>query len=271
VAVRKTYKMLVNGALVRPESGRVAGMSGALGPARVPVASRKDTRDAVRAAVSAQAAWWKRTPYNRGQIVYRMAEMLEARRDGFDSTSPSEVDAAVDRLVYWAGWCDKLTSVTGSANAVSTGSYLNVSTLDPTGVVAAFIDTETPLLSVADIIGSALAAGNTVVAVCAVTNAPSVLTFGEVISTSDVPGGVVNLLSSDRAEVANTLAEHGDVHALDLSGAASQRLDVADLERRAAGTLKRVRRGPGVEFEPEGPARATWAGEIKTLWHPTGR
>ncbi len=272
LAVRKTYKLFIGGALVRPESGKVTPVTVGDESAWVPVASRKDARDAVRAAARAHSGWVARTPYNRGQILYRLAEMLESRCGAFANSTEGDVAAAVDRLVYYAGWCDKLSQVASEVNQVSAGDFFNVSTREPCGVVAVLLSSDDPLVGLVDAVGSALCAGNTVLVHGDVTVGAVMLCFAEVVAVSDVPAGVVNLLCGSGSEVAVTLAEHGDVHAFDVTGAVALGCDSADLMRRAAGTLKRVRcTDVAVSESVPGPQRSLWATEVKTIWHPTGK
>ncbi|GAA3627741.1 aldehyde dehydrogenase family protein [Microlunatus ginsengisoli] len=279
VPVTKTYKLYVGGAFPRSESGRTYPIHGADGGfvANAAQGSRKDARDAVVAARKGFGAWSKATPYNRGQVIYRIAEMLEGRRAEFDDllrlgptpARADEVDLAVDRLVHYAGWTDKLAAVFGGANPVS-GPYFSYSAPDPTGVVAAVAPAGAPLLGLVGVIAPIIAGGNSCVLVAAQPDACVAITFGEVLATSDVPAGVVNLLTGSAAEIAPHLAAHGDVNALDLTGAEPELR--ADLERAAAETVKRVyapKGSPDFAATP-GTARLRAFLEIKTVWHPTG-
>ncbi|HEY5979826.1 MAG TPA: aldehyde dehydrogenase family protein [Microlunatus sp.] len=281
LAVPKTYKLYLGGKFPRSESGRTYPLRDADGRllANAALASRKDARDAVVAARKGFGAWSGATPYNRGQVIYRIAEMLDGRRAEFvdllargGSKPPAagaEVDAAVDRLVHYAGWTDKLTAVFGSSNPIS-GPYFSYSAPEPTGVVAALAPTGAPLLGLVSVIAPIMAGGNASVVVAAEPDAYVAVTFGEVLATSDVPGGVVNLLTGSSAEIAPHLAAHADVNALDLTGADAE-LAVA-LERAAAGTVKRVYRPLGTpDFAAvPGTGRLRAFLEIKTVWHPTG-
>ena len=276
LAVTKTYKLFIGGKFPRSESGRVYEIATAEGAflANAAKASRKDARDAVVAARSAQSGWAKATGYNRGQVLYRIAELLEGRRAQFaveltlgeglsEAEAEQQVDAAIDVWVWYAGWADKYVQVAGNANAVS-GPYFNISVPEPTGVVAIVAPRTQSLLGLVSVVAPALVAGNTVV-VLASEDAPlSAISLSEVLATSDVPGGVINLLTGSAAEVVPWLASHADVNALDLAGAGE--LDWVDLEIAAAETLKRVLRPePGVPAPSLG--RITAFTEIKTVWH----
>jgi len=269
----KTYKLYSGGAFIRSESGRVypvAGVDG--GTVRVAQASRKDLRDAVVKARAAQSGWGAATPYLRGQILYRIAEMLDGRRDqfvaelengGVDTYDAAvEVDDAVDTWVYWAGWTDKLTQVLGGVNPVA-GPFLNVSTPEPTGVVGVIAPTERPLSGLSALLAPVLCGGNTAVVLASEASPFAPLTFGEVLATSDVPAGVANLLVGPVAELAPWLADHHDVDALDISGVVDTELAI-DLTVRSADNLKRVARTDGVRS----PRTAGEFLEIKTVWHP---
>jgi acyl-CoA reductase-like NAD-dependent aldehyde dehydrogenase len=242
-------------------------------------ASRKDARDAVRAAREAFGPWALRSPYNRGQVVYRIAEVLEGRREQFEAElrtaeglntakARSYVDAAVDRLVWYAGWADKLAQVTGAANPVA-GPYFNHSAPEPTGVVGIVAPTG-PLLGLVSVVAPVITTGNTCVVVASEPHPLTAITLGEVMATSDLPGGVVNVLTGPVAELAPWLAGHMDVNALDLTGVTDPAL-AAELEETGAENLKRIRR-PRPEDLLETPAldRMTTFLETKTVWHPMG-
>jgi acyl-CoA reductase-like NAD-dependent aldehyde dehydrogenase len=279
LSVRKTYKLYVGGAFPRSESGRSYTVNDAKGNflANASRASRKDVRDAVVAARKAQSGWAGRTPYNRGQILYRVAEMLEGRRDQFTeelratgltkAAAGTEVDAAVDRWVWYAGWADKFAQVTGAANPVS-GPFFNFSTPEPSGVVG-IIAPDGPLLGLVSVLAPVIVTGNTAVLVAAEPSPLPAITLGEVLATSDVPGGVVNILTGHRAELAPWLASHMDVNALDLTGAEG---DLAtECEKAAADNLKRVLRPARVDWTGDpGTHRMTTFLETKTVWHPVG-
>ncbi|MGP4112934.1 aldehyde dehydrogenase family protein [Streptomyces sp. 4N509B] len=276
--VYKTYKLFVGGKFPRSESGRVYEVTDENGGwlANAPLASRKDARDAVVAARKAFPGWSGATAYNRGQILYRVAEMLQDRREQFvaHGASDAEVDAAIDRWVWYAGWSDKVAQVAGAANPVA-GPYFNLSTPEPTGVVAVLAPRDAPLLGLVSVLAPVIVTGNTVVVVASETAPLPALTLGEVLATSDVPAGVVNILSGRLAELAPPLAAHQDVNALDLTGAAGEPTLAAEWEAAAAGTLKRVRRpavDPGAEdwAADPGTGRLLAFLETKTVWHPMG-
>ena len=279
--VRKTYKLYIGGAFPRSESGRTYLVNDHAGRllANAAKASRKDARDAVKAARSAFAGWSGRTAYNRGQVVYRIAEVLESRRTQFEAEivaavgakpaeARAEVDAAIDRLVWYAGWTDKIAQVDGAANPVA-GPYFNLSTPEPTGMVAVLAP-ESPLLGLVSVVAPLIAVGNTCVVIASQPAPLLAITFAEVLATSDVPGGVVNILTGDAAEIGPWLASHMDVNGLDLTGVTDADL-ARDLEIAAADNLKRVRRR-GVEDLAATPEldRMTRFLEIKTVWHPMG-
>jgi acyl-CoA reductase-like NAD-dependent aldehyde dehydrogenase len=272
LAVRKTYKLFIGGAFPRSESGRSYPVRSAAGDfvANAAQASRKDVRDAVVAARAAVPKWAGATAYNRGQILYRIAEMLEGRRDqfiGYDVPG-STVDAAIDRWVWYAGWADKIATVFGGANPVA-GPYFNLSVPEPTGVVGVVAPAD-PLLGLVSVVAPAIVTGNTVVVLASEQNPLPAITLAEVLATSDLPGGVVNLLTGQAAETAPWLASHMDVNALDLSGVEDPGL-AADLERAAAENLKRVLRpAPSDWASDPGTGRMTVLLETKTVWHPKG-
>jgi acyl-CoA reductase-like NAD-dependent aldehyde dehydrogenase len=259
--VKKTYKLFIGGAFPRSESGRTYEAEGQ----NVALASRKDVRDAVVAARAAQPKWAGATAYNRGQVLYRIAEMMEARVAEFAElcSGKDEVHRAIDRWVWYAGFADKLAQVLGSSNPVA-GPYFNFTIPEPTGVVAVVAPDDPPLLGLVSRIAPALTGGNAVVAVASETQPLCAVELAEAVATSDVPGGVVNLLTGRRAELAPWLASHMDVNALDLTGADGLR---ADLERAAAENVKRVVHGkPDAQSLYEISAFL----ELKTVWHPIG-
>jgi acyl-CoA reductase-like NAD-dependent aldehyde dehydrogenase len=265
LTVRKTYKLYIGGAFPRSESGRTYLVDGD----NVALASRKDARDAVVAARKAQPKWAAATAYNRGQVLYRIAEMVEARRAEFVALGvpAAEVDAAIDRWVWYAGWSDKIAQVTGGANPVA-GPYFNLSAPEPTGVVG--IVAPASFLGLVSVIAPAIVTGNTVVVLA--PGPQAAVTLAEVLATSDLPGGVVNILTGRPAETAPWLASHDDVNALDLTGVDDPEF-ATELERSAAGTLKRVLRAPaeGVDFRADPGLRPITAFlETKTVWHPKG-
>ncbi|TQS44968.1 aldehyde dehydrogenase family protein [Cryptosporangium phraense] len=266
LSVRKTYKLYIGGAFPRSESGRTYPVTDAEGAfvANAARASRKDVRDAVVAASRAFSGWAGRTGYNRGQILYRAAEMLEARREEF-GLPLDEVDAAVDRFVWYAGWADKYAQVVGATNPVS-GPYLNLSTPEPTGVVGVLAPSG--LLGLVSVIAPVITTGNTCVVVA--PDAVEAITLAEVLATSDLPGGVVNVLTGQAAELGSWLASHEEVRGLDLTGAEGEQ--AVEWEGLAAANLKRVRRPDPAEDWPAEPAlaRLTTFVETKTVWHPIG-
>jgi acyl-CoA reductase-like NAD-dependent aldehyde dehydrogenase len=259
--VKKTYKLFIGGAFPRSESGRTYEAQGQ----NVARASRKDVRDAVSAARAAQGKWAAATAYNRGQVIYRIAEMVEARVGEFAelSSGRDEVERAIDRLVWYAGFADKLAQVIGSSNPVA-GPYFNFTIPEPTGVVAVIAPDEPPLLGLVSRVAPALTGANAVVALASETAPLAAIELAEALATSDVPGGVVNLLTGYRAELAPWLASHMDVNAIDLTGADGLR---ADLEIAAAENVKRV-----VVGRPDGQSLADISSflELKTVWHPIG-
>ncbi|WP_432157045.1 aldehyde dehydrogenase family protein [Streptomyces sp. bgisy153] len=281
LAVFKTYKLYVGGKFPRSESGRVYEVTDSKGNwlANAPQSSRKDARDAVVAARKAFGAWSGATAYNRGQILYRVAEMLEGRRDQFvrevadaeglsKSKAAAVVDAAIDRWVWYAGWTDKIAQVVGGANPVA-GPYFNLSSPEPTGVVAVLAPQESSFLGLVSVIAPVIATGNTAVVIASEKSPLPALSLGEVLATSDLPGGVVNVLSGRTAEIAAPLAAHQDVNAIDLAGA--DETLATELEIAAADNLKRVLRPQPVDYaRTPGTDRMTAFLETKTVWHPTG-
>jgi acyl-CoA reductase-like NAD-dependent aldehyde dehydrogenase len=273
LAVRKTYKLYIGGAFPRSESGRSYPVHSAGGEflANAALASRKDVRDAVKAARSAFAKWSGATAYNRGQILYRVAEMLEGRRSQFVDLGESAavVDAAIDRWVWYAGWSDKITQVYGGANPVA-GPYFNLSSPEPTGVVGIVAPTDSPLLGLVSVVAPAIVTGNTCVVLAAPERPLPAVTLTEVLATSDLPGGVVNLLTGKTAELAPWLASHMDVNALDLTGVDDPAL-AAELAGAAAENLKRVTRPGKPDWRSDpGLGRIVAFLETKTVWHPKG-
>ncbi|MDP9847115.1 aldehyde dehydrogenase family protein [Streptosporangium lutulentum] len=278
LAVRKTYKLYIGGAFPRSESGRSYVVTSSKGDflANASKASRKDARDAVTAARKAFGGWSGATPYNRGQVLYRVAEMLESRRAQFAAElsetgtkkAGEVVDAAVDRLVWYAGWADKIAAVTGSTNPVA-GPYFNVSSPEPTGVVAVVAPDE-PLLGLVSVIAPVIVTGNTCVVIASERAPLPSITLAEVLATSDLPAGVVNVLTGSVKEIAPWLAAHMDVNALDLTGVGDENLAIA-CEEAAAENLKRVFRPGKTDWSADpGTRRLTAFLETKTVWHPTG-
>jgi acyl-CoA reductase-like NAD-dependent aldehyde dehydrogenase len=271
--VRKTYKLWIGGAFVRSESGRYDQSDGERGqPVNIPRASRKDVRNAVAAARSAAGPWAARTAYNRGQILYRVAEALESRAAQLAGvTDRHEVDAAVDVLVHYAGWTDKFQPVLGGINPVA-GPFLSFSLPEPTGVVGVVAPDEPALLGLVAELAPALAAGNTVVAILSRTNPLAGLDLAEVLGVSDIPGGVVNLLSGRLQELATALAAHRDLNAI--VDAQPDRELSAELDRLASETIKRVRHAAAsISYEDavvDSLSRIEAVTELKTAWHPVG-
>ena len=260
--VKKTYKLFIGGAFPRSESGRTYDAEGQ----NVARASRKDVRDAVVAARGAQPGWAKATAYNRGQVFYRLAEMVEARVSEFAElcSGRGEVEQAIDRVVWYAGWADKLPQVLGGSNPVA-GPYFNFTVPEPTGVVAVLAPEEPPLLGLITRLLPPLVGGNAVIAVASETRPLAAIEFAEALATSDVPGGVVNLLTGQHGELGPVLASHMDVNAIDLCGADG---DGPELERLAADNVKRVVHGrPDVQS----PWEIASFLELKTVWHPMGQ
>jgi len=281
LAVRKTYKLYIGGAFPRSESGRSYPVTDHKGSflANAALASRKDARDAVSAARKAFAGWSGATAYNRGQVLYRVAELLEGRRAQFAAEvraaeglsarqAEAVVDASIDRWVWYAGWSDKIMQVRGSANPVA-GPYFNFSAPEPTGVVAVLAPQDSSLLGFVSVVAPAVVSGSTVVVLASERFPLPAVSLSEVLATSDVPGGVINVLTGRTAEIAPWLASHMDVNAIDLTGAPGDLAD--DLAVAAADNLKRVLR----------PSEQDWALtprldrmhaylETKTVWHPIG-
>ncbi|MFD8469987.1 aldehyde dehydrogenase family protein [Streptomyces cyaneofuscatus] len=290
LGVFKTYKLYVGGKFPRSESGRVYEVTDSKGQwlANAPQSSRKDARDAVVAARKAFGGWSGATAYNRGQVLYRVAEMLEGRKEQFvrevaaseglsKSKAAAVVDAAIDRWVWYAGWTDKIGQISGGANPVA-GPFFNLSTPEPTGVVAVLAPQKSSLLGLVSVIAPVIATGNTAVVITSADAPLPALSLGEVLATSDVPGGVVNILSGATAELAAPLAAHQDVNAIDLTGAGAEL--AKELEIAAADNLKRVLRPLPAEADGSdastdwlaapGTHRLTAFLETKTVWHPTG-
>jgi acyl-CoA reductase-like NAD-dependent aldehyde dehydrogenase len=276
LAVPKTYKLYIGGKFPRSESGRTYEVVSSKGAflANAAKASRKDARDAVVAARAAEPGWSSATGYNRGQVLYRIAELLEGRRAQFvEEISASEnvsaavanrqVDSAIDVWVWYAGWADKYVQVAGNGNPVS-GPYFNLSTPEATGVVASVAPQSSSLLGLVSVIAPVILTGNTVVVIASESAPLSAISLAEVLATSDVPGGVVNILTGSAAEIAPWLASHADVNALDLAGA--ENLDWVDLQIAAADTLKRVL-APVSGIPDPTLERITAFTETKTVWH----
>lgn len=283
LGVNKTYKLFIGGAFPRSESGRTFAVTKPDGTlaAHACLASRKDVRDAVAAARKAQGSWAARTAYNRGQILYRVAEVMETRSDEFVeelervgvAQARDQVGVAIDRWVWYAGWADKYTQVLGGANPVA-GPYFNFSVLEPMGVVGIVADDANPLAALVSRLAPALVSGNTAV-VLAPESAPLVgITLAEALATSDVPGGVVNILTGSRQELVPWLADHGEVNAVDLTGCGPDLAAVA--REKGAATVTRTVSASEAErhwlsAEAESPYLIEAFCETKTVWHPIGR
>ncbi|PKW12680.1 aldehyde dehydrogenase family protein [Saccharopolyspora spinosa] len=282
LAVAKTYKLYIGGSFPRSESGRVYPVHDRQGTflANAAHASRKDVRDAVAAARKAFGGWSGATAYNRGQVLFRIAEVMEGRREQFAAEisaaedlsrkqARSTVDDAVDRMVWYAGWTDKISMVLGAANPVA-GPYFSFSVPEPTGVVGVLAPPDSSLLGLISVVAPVIAAGNTCVVVASADRPLPAVTFAEVLATSDVPGGVVNVLTGQAAELAPWLAAHADVNALDPTGAPEELR--TELAKTAADTVKRVlpvRGEPDWTREPDLQRLRAFT-EVKTVWHPVG-
>ncbi len=272
VDVRKTAKLFINGAFTRSESGRTTSVHTGDGAINVARASRKDVRDAVRAARAAFTGWSSRTAYNRGQILYRLAEMMESRRTGF-GRDPREMDAAIDRVVWYAGWCDKIEQYLSTKNPVA-GPHFNVSAPEPTGVVAIIAPARSALLGTISTCMPPLCAGNVVVVIIRPENVEAAIALAEAAATADLPPGALNILTGESAELTPHIARHMDVNALSLWS------DDADLRRDAsvlgADNVKRMDAHPEPDAaywlrdDAKSPMRIAAFMEIKTVWHPAG-
>jgi acyl-CoA reductase-like NAD-dependent aldehyde dehydrogenase len=259
--IKKTYKLYVGGAFPRSESGRTYLAEGQ----NVARASRKDLRDAVRAARAAVPGWAGATAYNRGQVLYRVAEMMEARRADLASvcSGKDEVDRSIDRFVWYAGWADKLAQVLGGTNPVA-GPYFNFTIPEPTGVVGILAPDEPALEGLVSRLAPAIVGGNAAVVVASEQHPLAAIELAEALATSDLPGGVANVLTGHRPELAPWLAGHMDVNALDVTGADGLG---PELEKLAAENVKRVVRGAA---DGQSPWEIAAFLELKTVWHPIG-
>ena len=276
IDVNKTYKLFIGGAFPRSESGRVYEIKGANKKfiANPSIASRKDLRDAVVAAKAAQPGWANTTAFNRGQILYRIAEIMEGRSEQFvdeicalegvtNKVAKSQVEAAIDTWVWYSGWCDKLSSVTGSLNQVS-GPFYNFTTPEPLGVVAIFAENKPSLLGVVRTLAPVLAGGNSAVLIASENYPLPAITLSEALATSDVPGGVVNILTGKSAELAPWVGSHMEIDGVDVAGLSKKQEE--ELKLVGADNLKRIFR-----FNPDNhPERITSFMEQKTVWHPIG-
>jgi acyl-CoA reductase-like NAD-dependent aldehyde dehydrogenase len=278
--VRKTYKLYIDGQFPRSESGRSYPVHDGDGRvlARPARASRKDLRDAVRAARTAWSGWTHATAYNRGQVLYRVAELMEGRREQFvheldalgSKDAEAEVEASIDRWVWYAGWSDKVHHVMGTVNPVA-GPYFNFTFPESTGVVGVVAPEEPALLGLVSRVAPAVVSGNALVVIASETTPLPAVTLSEVLATSDVPPGVINILTGLKKELLPWLASHMDVNAIDLTGAPEHL--VAELEQAAAGNVKRTVRGSIVDYfddASQSPYAITSLMEMKTVWHPMG-
>ena len=285
IDVRKTYKLYVNGAFPRSESGRTYPVNNSRGRlvANAVLGSRKDLRDAVIAARAAQSGWAKRSAYNRAQILYRVAEVMQGRREQFitelrhgvsAAAAEREVDATIDRWVWYAGWADKFAQIAGASNPVD-GPYFNFTVPEPVGVVGVVCPDDAPLLAFVSRVAPCIVSGNTCVVLASERWPLASVTLGEALATSDVPGGVVNILTGRRAEIVPWMAGHADIDTIDLTGCARDRALVVTAEQAAAASVSRVVHAT--------PREAQWANEssqspytigsfveYKTVWHPKG-
>ena len=276
IDVSKTYKLFIGGAFPRSESGRVYEIKGANKKfiANPSLASRKDLRDAVVAAKAAQPGWANATAFNRGQILYRIAEIMEGRSEQFvdeicalegvtSKVAKTQVEAAIDTWVWYSGWCDKLSSVTGSLNQVS-GPFYNFTTPEPLGVVAIFAESKPSLLGVVRTLAPVLAGGNSAVLIASENYPLPAITLSEALATSDVPGGVVNILTGKSAELAPWVGSHMEIDGVDVAGLSKKQEE--ELKLVGADNLKRIFR-----FNPDNhPERILSFMEQKTVWHPIG-
>lgn len=285
IAVAKTPKVYVGGEFIRSESGRTYPIKGKDGEffANIPLCTRKDLRNAVEAAAKAGSGWAKRTPYNRAQIVYRLAEMLESRSDemaraiaepGGSSLEDArdEVAACVDRLIYYAGWADKFEQVLGNTNPVS-GPFFNFTVVEPVGIVGVIVDESSPLLALISQVAPVIAGGNAVVVLASEQHPYPAIVLGEMLATSDLPGGVVNILTGQRKELVPTFATHTHIRGLDAVVAPAEKKELA---LGAADSVKRLRaRSSEKEIDWfDDAAQSVYEIrnfiEFKTTWHPIG-
>jgi acyl-CoA reductase-like NAD-dependent aldehyde dehydrogenase len=283
VGVRKTHKLFIGGAFPRSESGRTYEVINTRGEflANIAKASRKDARDAVISARTGFNSWSKASAYNRGQVLYRIAEVMEGRKEQFindiqdaegtsNKKATTQTDQAIDRVVWYAGWADKYSQVLGNTNPVS-GPFFNFSVPEPTGVVAAVAPQDSSLLGLISVIAPIIVSGNSVIVIASMNSPIPAITLSECLATSDVIAGNINILTGDPAEIMPSLASHLDVNALDLTGITDPELH-ASLEIEAAGSVKRVRSSP---INPQWQVTPTLSRvraftEIKTVWHPMG-
>lgn len=271
--ITKTPKCYVGGAFIRSESGRVAPLTDAAGNflCHIPLCTRKDLRNAVEAAAKAGAGWAKRSPYNRAQILYRLAEMIESRAEEMAAcTSPREVRATIERIVHFAGWADKYEQVLGSVNPVAT-PHFNFTVTEPVGIVGILAPEDAPLLGLVTLVLHAITAGNSVVALASRKSPYPAILLGEMLAVSDLPGGVVNLLTGDREDLLPTFATHEHLRAL---AAVADRAEATALQQGAAESVKRVViHAPDTDWfssDHDSPHAIRDFTEAKTVWHPIG-
>ena len=280
LTVLKTYKVYIGGQFPRTESGRTYSLSDQRGKhiAHVCLCSRKDIRDAVVSARNAWGSWSKRAAFNRGQILYRMAEMLEGRKTQFvdemqqmglsKAAAEKEVTLSIDRLIYYSGWCDKYQQIFSAVNPVAS-SHFNFSVLEPVGVVSVFAPTESPLLGLVSLIAPIIAGGNTCVVLSSETKPLSAITLAEVLNSSDLPGGVVNVLTGKRKELMTHMADHMDVNAVCITSMSDSEIKL--IQEKATGNVKRVRHYDNTRWDADshqGPYLIQDFQEVKTTWHP---
>jgi len=281
IEILKTYKIFIGGKFLRTESGRYFNIKNAKGAllANMCLSSRKDFRNSVIEARKAQEDWMNKTALNRGQILYRIAEMLEGRKSQFIehiqskgstfSAAKKEIDQSIDRLIYYAGWSDKFQQIFSTVNPVAS-NHFNFSTLEPTGVVSIIAPNNNPLLGIVSLFAPTIVGGNTVVILASSVNPMVAISLAEVISTSDVPAGVVNILTGARKELLTHFASHKDVNTIIYSGDNLKEIKI--VEKIAAENLKRVniyKRKNWGEEKNQSPYFIEQCQEIKTIWHPT--
>lgn len=273
IKITKTPKCYVGGAFIRSESGRVAPLTDDAGHflCNIPLCTRKDLRNAVEAAAKAGAGWAKRSPYNRAQILYRLAEMLESRAAEMTGwVGDKEVRVTIARIVHFAGWADKYEQILGSVNPVAT-PHFNFTVNEPVGIVGILAPEDAPLLGLITLILPAITAGNSVVVLASRKSPYPAILLGEMLAVSDLPGGVVNLLTGDRADMLSTFATHEHIRAI---AAAADKADATALEQGAAESVKRVKiHSPDTDWfsaAHDSPYAIRDFTEAKTVWHPIG-
>lgn len=284
--VRKTYKLYVNGAFTRSESGRTYPVHDTRGRlvANAVLGSRKDLREAVLAARGSQSSWARRSAYNRAQILYRVAEVMQGRREQFVSElrtamsaagAAREVDAAIDRWVWYAGWADKFAQIAGASNPVD-GPYFNFTVPEPVGVVGIVCPDEAPLLALVSRVAPCIVSGNATVVIASERWPLVSVTLGEALATSDVPGGVINILTGNRRELVPWIAGHADIDTVDLTGCAGDNELITTAEHAAAESVSRIvhatpREVQWLDERSQSPYTIASFVEYKTVWHPKGQ